>query len=170
MVTAAQQKAADDKAAADKETAKKAAAKSTSSSSSSSSAGAEVETKPATAGSSSSSYGSGNEQVKAADKGDDEYTTPTAVDQPAVPQHGTVEGPDGVERIVFVGVQDGWEPAPVNATDEDIERAKKREGDEDERREALKEGRVDPVSGQVLDKKAWGERQKELKAQEKANA
>ena len=104
------------------------------------------------------------------DKKDDDYVTPTAVEQPAVPQHGTVTAPDGVDRIVFVGVQDGWEPAPVNASDEDIERAKKREQDEDDRREALKEGRVDPVSGQVLDKKAWGERQKELKADEKANA
>lgn len=115
-------------------------------------------------------------QQKAADdkaddkKVDDDYVTPTAVSQPPVPEHATVEGPDGISRIVNVGVTDGWEPAPVKVTDEQQKAADERVKAEEERAEALKEGRIDPVSGKPLSKSEWAAHEKERKAAEKDQA
>lgn len=70
--------------------------------------------------------------------------------QPAGPVQPSVKDHQGVARHVSVGVEDGWEPAPIDPDDKAVEAAKKRNDEQEERLDAAGLGRVDPVSGQIL--------------------
>ena len=74
--------------------------------------------------------------------------TPTAIAEPegTYATHRTVEGKDGVERII-VGSDDGWEPAPVDPDPVQVERAKARLKAEEERK-------TQRTSGDVADRQA----------------
>lgn len=81
--------------------------------------------------------------------------------QPEVAPRATVADAQGVNRIVISGVQDGWTPAPVEPDAKAVEAAKERERKREEAEEARREGRIDPVSGELLSKDEWLARQKD---------
>lgn len=127
MVTAAQKKAADDKAAADlkADEDKQAAAKKEGRDGESIAAGkdkADTVTK--------TDDGGNTTQVdKDLDKADD-----SSIAQPEAPlQPRTVEGKDGVERLIE-GPTDGWEPAQVEPTEGEVAAAEARVKAEEERK------------------------------------
>jgi hypothetical protein len=100
--------------------------------------------------------------LKAADPadqtvGDDqvaENATPTEIFQPAGPTQHVVTDTAGVDRVIPVANDDGWRPAPVDPSEEDVARAEKREARLEAEAEARKAGKIDPVSGElVIDEK-----------------
>lgn len=85
------------------------------------------------------------------------------------------DGPDlsvatdslGTDRIVPAGVQDGWQPAPVEPDEDAVKKAKERVEKQEEQAEARREGRVDPVSGKLLSKDEHAKAEKARKDAEK---
>lgn len=106
--------------------------------------------------------------AKAPDKVEDPLTgekvapqdASTAIAQPSVPLSPVVEDQQGVARHVSVGVTDGWEPAPVDPDPVQVKLAEERESAYAEQIDAVKNGRVDPVSGKFQTKKEWDKAQK----------
>lgn len=82
------------------------------------------------------------------DRLDAEY----GVKEPELPLQPAVVDHTGTARLL-PSPDRNWEPAPLDASAEDIKRAEERNKREEEVAAAYKEGRVDAVSGRILDKK-----------------
>lgn len=75
----------------------------------------------------------------------------TGIKEPELPLQPTATDANGVARAL-PRLDRGWEPAPLEATDEEKAAAKERNAREEEWATAQREGRIDPVSGRMLDK------------------
>ena len=73
------------------------------------------------------------------------------IGEPEVPLQPAVVDHTGTARLLPTPDRN-WEPAPLEATAEEIARAEKRNAREEEVAEAYKAGRVDPVSGRIREK------------------
>lgn len=82
----------------------------------------------------------------------EEISDDTSISEPELPFQPAVVDHTGTARLLPTPDRN-WEPAPLEATDDEIARAKKRNDREEEIAAAYKEGRVDAVSGKIKDKK-----------------
>lgn len=76
-------------------------------------------------------------------------STTDAIAEPPLPPRPVSVDAQGVARVM-PGYASGWEPAPSEATEDQIKAAEERNAREEELLTAQREGRVNPITGEIL--------------------
>jgi len=106
-------------------------------------------------------------EVSDPNNNDRPFETSTGIAEPTRPAQPVAVDAQGVARAM-PRLDSGWEPAPLEASDEDKARAKERNEREEELLEAQREGRVHPVTGEILSKAEAKKAKDESKAEAKS--